>query len=65
MLCNIRNWNGKINEWKIISYQIILSNFYFIFNDRLLYFLLNNNKANNINLKIMIKNHIKLLLSSI
>ena len=56
MFGNIRNWNEKENKLTIILYDMILSNFYFIFNNKLLYFLLNNNIEQTIyNLKITIK----------
>ena len=45
----------------MISYYMILNNFYFSFNNKLLYFSLNNNIKQTIyNLKITIKNHITL-----
>ena len=43
MFGNIRNYNEKINKLTIIPYHIILNNVYLIFNNKLLYFLLNNN----------------------
>ena len=35
---NIRNLNEKLNKLTILLYHIILSNFYFIFDNKLLYF---------------------------
>ena len=35
---NIRNLNEKRNKLTVISYHMILSDFYFIFSNKLLYF---------------------------
>ena len=35
---NIRNLNEKLNKLTILLYHIILRNFYFIFDNKLLYF---------------------------
>ena len=47
--------NEKRNKLTIMSYHMILSNFYFIFNYKIIYFLLDNNiKQIVYNLKITI-----------